>query len=129
MPARYSIGLDFGTNSMRAIIVDVVDGRELASAVSPYRSGVQGIITDDRIPDLARQRPEDYLQAIESAVTEALRLAAANRDFSADNVIGIGIDATGSTPMPVDQHCRSLASLPAFATNPNAMAWLWKDHT
>ncbi len=129
MPARYSLGLDFGTNSMRAIIVDVADGRELASVVSPYRTGDQGIITDDRIPDLARQNPKDYLHAIESAVTGALRIAAADREFSSQHVIGIGIDATGSTPMPVDQHCRSLASLPAFATNPNAMAWLWKDHT
>lgn len=126
---RYTIGLDFGTNSMRTLIVDVRDGRELASFVSDYPTGDAGVVLDETDADLARQNPADYLDAIARGITQALEHAATDGEFSPKNVIGIGVDTTGSTPMPVDAQCRSLAMLPAFSGNPHAMAWLWKDHT
>ncbi len=129
MTGKYAIGLDFGTNSVRALVVDVRDGRELASAVSNYASGDRGIIIDPGNPNLARQHPADYLAGIEDAVGQALKNAATDGDSSRKNVIGIGVDTTGSTPLPVDASGRALALLPQFKANANAMAWLWKDHT
>lgn len=130
MTKQYTIGLDFGTNSMRALIVDVSDGRELAEAVADYPSGEKGIILDDSNPDLARQHPADYLRVIEQGVTKALSLALEkNADFDPRQVIGLGVDTTGSTPMPVDAEGNTLTAQARFADNPHAMAWLWKDHT
>lgn len=129
MTPKFTIGLDFGTNSVRALIVDVRDGRELASAVSEYASGDRGIILEDDQPDLARQHPADYLVGIERSVSEALEHAAEHPGFSRKDVIGIGVDTTGSTPLPVDASGTALALLPQFKSNPDAMAWLWKDHT
>ncbi len=128
--SQYTMGLDFGSNSMRVLLVDVADGREIAQAVADYPSGEMGIILDDSNPDLARQHPLDYFKVIEKAVREALTAAAvAKGDFAPKQIIGIGVDTTGSTPMPVDAEGNSLTSNPKFANNPNAMAWLWKDHT
>ena len=125
----YSIGLDYGTNSVRALVADVADGREVATAVWRYTHGVDGVILD-RDPNLARQHPADYVTGTEKAVKKALRLAKRSvPGFSADDVVGIGVDTTGSTPLPVDARCRPLALDPGFARNPAAMAWLWKDHT
>jgi L-ribulokinase len=87
------------------------------------------VILDSPNPELARQNPADYLQAIIAAVTRALEHAATDGEFSPRHVIGVGVDTTGSTPMPVDRQNRSLAMLPGFEANPDAMAWLWKDHT
>src|ERR1700677_11252 len=114
---------------MRTLIVDVRDGRELASFVSDYPTGDAGVVLDDTDADLARQNPADYLEAISRGITQALEHAATDGEFSAKSVIGIGVDTTGSTPMPIDRQGRSLAMLPGFAGNPHAMAWLWKDHT
>jgi L-ribulokinase len=127
--SRYVIGLDFGSNSMRAIIADVRDGRELGAHSVIYAHGESGILIDPSVPELARQHPADYLQAIELGVRQALAQAAGEKGFSAKDVIGIGVDTTGSTPMPVDRQARSLAMLPGMEKNPDAMAWLWKDHT
>jgi L-ribulokinase len=129
MTGKYAIGLDFGTNSVRALVVDVRDGRELASAVSDYQRGDRGIIIDPGNPHLARQHPADYLAGIERAVGLSLEHAATDGDFSRKHVIGIGVDTTGSTPLPVDAQGRALALQPQFEANLNAMAWLWKDHT
>jgi L-ribulokinase len=131
MTGKYTIGLDFGTNSVRALIVDVQDGRELASYVSHYMHGDAGVVLKADQPDLARQHPAAYLRGIESAVKQALEFAAADpsHGFSPKQVIGIGIDTTGSTPLPVDAAGIALALKPEFEDNPDAMAWLWKDHT
>jgi L-ribulokinase len=129
MPGRYSIGLDFGTNSVRALLVDVRTGRELASSVWDYRHGAAGIILDKTDPNLARQHPADYLEGIAKTVPAVLRQARRARGFQPDQVIGIGVDTTGSTPLPVDEAGAALAFKPAFARDPAAMAWLWKDHT
>src|SRR5690349_10513991 len=130
MAGHYSLGLDFGTNSVRALLVDVRDGRELASYVWSYSFGKAGIILDDAQPDLARQHPADYVGGINAAVKQVLEFAAAaDEGFSPSKIIGVGVDTTGSTPIPVDANGDPLALSPQFATNPDAMAWLWKDHT
>ena len=126
----YTIGLDYGTNSARALVVDCATGRELATAVVDYPSGHQGILLDPADHHLARQRPADYLYALERATKEALAAAcAADASFSPEKVAGIGMDGTGSSPLPVDANNRPLADQPAFSNNPNAQCWLWKDHT
>jgi len=131
MSGKYTLGLDFGTNSVRALIVDVQDGHELASYISNYAHGDSGIVLRPDQPHLARQHPADYLRGIEHAVTQAMEFAATDgsRGFSPRDVIGIGVDTTGSTPLPVDKNGVALALVPQFANEPDAMAWLWKDHT
>lgn len=129
MASTYALGLDFGTNSVRALVVDVRDGRGVATATAPYAHGDAGIILDRRHPDLARQNPLDYLDGLQKAVKDALAQLAADRSFDPASIVGIGVDATGSTPMPVDAQGQTLAADPRFASDPGAMAWLWKDHT
>ena len=127
---RCSLGLDFGTNSVRALLVDVRTGRELATQVATYLSGKAGIILDSKNPNLARQNPADYLKGIEIVVRKTLGGAKkANKNFNPSRIIGIGIDTTGSTPIPVDGEGMPLCFKKEFRGNPNAMAWLWKDHT
>jgi len=86
-------------------------------------------VLDPRNPDLARQHPADYLEAVTAAIRGALEQAADCPGFTPENVIGIGVDTTGSTPLPVDAGGTPLAFQDKFADNPAAMAWLWKDHT
>jgi L-ribulokinase len=131
MTGRYTVGLDFGTNSVRAVVVDVRNGKELAADVCAYMRGEAGVVLRSDHPHLARQHPADYLRGIENAVTRAVKSAAAENpgDFSAHHVIGIGVDTTGSTPLPVNSAGVALALLPEFEDDPDAMAWLWKDHT
>jgi len=129
MDKAYTIGLDYGTNSVRALVVDVRDGSEIATSVWEYRRGEAGIILDDSDPNLARQHPADYLDGLAAVVGEALERAGKHDGFSAERIIGIGIDTTGSTPLPVDEAGMPLAMRDEFEGNPNALAWLWKDHT
>ncbi len=102
---KFTLGLDFGTNSVRALIVD------------------------ENNPNLARQDPKDYWQGLETSVRGALREAREVKGFRPESIIGIGVDTTGSTPLPVDEEGFPLSFQKKFAGNPNAMAWLWKDHT
>ena len=126
---RYSIGLDYGTNSVRALVVDVDSGAEVAASVWGYAHGERGVVLDPRQPDLARQHPSDYLEGIRQTVKAALKAARKVKGFAPAQVVGIGVDTTGSTPMPVDARGHALTDQPAFRDNPHAMAWLWKDHT
>jgi len=127
--AKYTIGLDYGTNSVRAIVVDVADGRDVGQAVWGYTHGREGVILSSD-PNLARQHPADYVKGAEMSIVGALAQAKRNRKgFSAKDVIGMGVDTTGSTPLPVDANGVPLAFQKRFAHNPTAMAWLWKDHT
>jgi len=129
MSAQYTIGLDYGTNSVRALIVNVANGMEIASAVWEYAHGTHGVILA-RDPNLARQHPADYIKGAEVTIKSALASAKKSvRSFKPEQVIGIGVDTTGSTPLPVDAHGQPLAFHKKFANNPAAMAWLWKDHT
>ncbi|MBV8780457.1 MAG: ribulokinase [Phycisphaerae bacterium] len=127
--SHYTIGLDYGTNSVRALLVDVSNGRELGEAVYNYEHGQAGIVLNRDQPDLARQHPSDYLTGIERTITAAIAQASKDPSFSPERVIGLGVDTTGSTPMPVDAQGNSLAMVGSFADQPDAMAWLWKDHT
>jgi L-ribulokinase len=127
---KYALGLDFGTNSCRSVIVDLADGKELASHVSDYPSGSDGILLDPKDPNVARQNPEDYHQSLVESVQEAMAQARQDDpEFSPENIIGIGVDTTGSSPMPVDDKGIPLGLLPEFKDNLNAMVWLWKDHS
>ena len=125
----FAIGVDYGTNSVRALVVDIADGREVATHVYDYPSGEAGVILDPPGPHTARQNPADYIEGFYCSVGCAVQAAAAIAGFSPDRVIGIGIDTTGSTPIPVDRSGRPLAMLPEFAHELAAQAWLWKDHT
>ncbi|MFZ4396603.1 MAG: ribulokinase, partial [Kiritimatiellia bacterium] len=126
---RFAIGVDYGTNSCRALLVDVSDGSELASHVFPYPTGEAGIILDRRDPNLARQNPADYIAGFVTCVASVVRQARKVKGFSPDRVVGIGVDTTGSTPLPVDAKGWPLAMSKKFARHPAAQAWLWKDHT
>lgn len=128
--SNYCIGLDFGTNTARALIVDSRTGTEAAGSVAPYPSGEEGILTDPSDPLLARQNPLDYEKSLFGALGEALqRLEQSEGPEAPRRIIGIGIGATASTPIPVDSEMRPIALQPEFESDPAAMAWLWKDHT
>ena len=127
--AKYVIGLDFGTNSVRSLVVNVANGAEAGTAVWNYKHGDQGVILSSD-PNLARQHPADYVEGAEIAIRRALADAARKiRGFKPADVIGIGVDTTGSTPIPVDRNGNPLAFDKRFSRDPAAMAWLWKDHT
>ncbi len=126
----YAIGLDYGTNSCRSLIVNLETGIELGSTVFNYPSGELGILTDPADPNVARQNPQDYLDGLEAIITGAIQQAqSSNPDFDPTAVVGIGVDTTGSTPIPVDEAGTPLGLLPEFQHNLDAMVWLWKDHT
>ena len=120
---KFSIGLDYGTNSVRTLIVDAATGEEVAASVFDYETGEAGIVIDGRDPNLARQHPADYVKG--TAITIRKALAAAKKrvkGFRPDQLIGIGVDTTGSTPLPVDKNGQPLAFQRRFATNPAAIA-------
>ena len=126
---RYALGLDYGTNSCRAVIVDLADGRELSSSVFNYPSGEAGILLDPSDPNVARQNPQDYIDGLQCVRDACAAAGEVDSEFEAKNIIGIGVDTTGSTPIPVNAEGTPLGLLPEFKDNLNAMAWLWKDHT
>jgi L-ribulokinase len=125
----YTIGIDYGTNSVRAVIVDTADGTVVGASVFQYPSGEDGILLHPKDPHLARQNPADYIEGLRTSVTGALAEASRVSAFSPDGVIGIGVDTTGSTPIPLDAEARPLALDPRWKDNLAAHAWLWKDHT
>jgi L-ribulokinase len=128
--SRYVIGLDFGTNSCRSLLVDAASGRELASYVFAYPSGQDGVVLDAAEPNLARQNPADYVLGIEAIIGEVVEKGRkADPEFNTEDVIGIGVDTTGSSPMPVDGQGQPLCFNERFRDDPAAMVWLWKDHT
>ncbi len=130
MQKKYALGLDYGTNSCRSVIIDLRDGDEIASHVFLYPTGKDGILLDPKDPNVARQHPQDYLDGAVMITKEAIKKAKRNKPgFDPADIVGIGVDTTGSTPMPVDDKGTPLALLSKFKKNINAMAWLWKDHT
>ncbi len=125
----FSLGVDFGTNSVRALVVRCSDGAEYGSRVVDYPSGAQGILLDPKDGLLARQRPGDYLVGLEQSIRGALAEAGRKPDFEPSKVVGIGVNSTGSSPIPVDDKNRALASSAKWKDDLNAQCWLWKDHT
>jgi L-ribulokinase len=122
MPRTLALGLDFGTSSCRALLVDVATGEAAGSGVGAYPSGESGVLGSVADPLVARQRPGDY----RTSAAEACRAALAQAE---GEVVGIGVDTTASTPIPVDGRCVPLADQPGFEEDLDAMAWLWKDHS
>jgi L-ribulokinase len=125
----FTLGIDFGTNSVRAVVVDCANGREIGSCVIDYPSGKRGVLLDPRDPNLARQHPGDYFYGLQESVRGALEAASAVVGFRCDAVIGIGVDTTGSSPLPVDGQNRPIGMAPQMKDNLAAQCWLWKDHT
>ena len=122
---KYVIGLDYGTDSCRAVIVDASNGQEISSSVKYYPRWAEGKYCDPKINQY-RQHPLDYTETFVASVKEALAKAP---EGVAENVVGLAFDTTGSTPVLTDANGTPLALLPEFADNPNAMFVLWKDHT
>ncbi len=121
----FVIGVDYGTDSVRSIIVNTTTGEEITSSVHYYSRWKKGLYcnaTDSRF----RQHPLDYVEGLTTTITNCLKQAG---HTVAGNVVAIGVDTTGSTPVAVDESGTPLALLPEFAENPNAMFVLWKDHT
>lgn len=123
--AKYVIGMDFGTDSVRSVIVDISDGKEISSNVSYFKRWAEGKYCKPA-ENQFRQHPLDHIESLEESVTGALKKTPGN---TAENVIGIGIDTTGSTAGPVDRRGTALALKKDFSENPNAMFVMWKDHT
>jgi L-ribulokinase len=124
---KFAIGIDYGTESGRVVVVRVRDGQQMGAAVIPYPDGV----IDEKLPggprlehDWALQNPADYLLVLEKALPKALREA----KVKGEEVIGIGTDFTGSTPVPVKKDGTPLCFLPEFRKNPHAWVKLWKHH-
>jgi len=123
--SKYVIGLDYGSDSCRAVVVDANTGAEMASAVKYYPRWMEGKYC---VPaaNQYRQHPLDYIEGLEYTVKAALAKCPAG---TAEKVVGIAFDTTGSTPVFTDKNGTPLSLLPEFAENPNAMFVLWKDHT
>ena len=119
------IGIDFGTDSARAVVMNVQTGDTEGEAIAEYRRWKDGLHCRPEANQF-RQHPKDYLEALEAVVRDALSSAG---PYSVRHVKSICLDSTGSTPAPVDRNGTVLALLPGFENDPNAMFFLWKDHT
>ncbi|MCB0586923.1 MAG: ribulokinase [Phaeodactylibacter sp.] len=122
---NYVIGIDYGTDSVRSVIINTDNGEEAGSAVFYYPRWKKGLYCDPA-KNQFRQHPLDYLEGLETSVKEALKMAPAG---IAANIRGIAVDTTGSTPVAVDKNGAPLSLKPGFEEEPDAMFILWKDHT
>ncbi|MBV2226531.1 MAG: ribulokinase [Sphingobacterium mizutaii] len=125
MRGNYVIGIDFGTDSVRSILVNANNGEEVSSDVFYYPRWAKGLYNDAE-KNQFRQHPLDYIEGITATIKRCLELAGPER---ASQVVAISVDTTGSTPIAINKEGVPLSLLPEFAENPNAMFILWKDHT
>ncbi|MCC6286889.1 MAG: ribulokinase [Chitinophagaceae bacterium] len=121
----FVIGVDYGTDSVRSVIVNAANGEEISASVFYYPRWKDGLYCDPSTNQF-RQHPLDYLEGLEHTITSCVNHAGA---AVAKNIKAISIDTTGSTPVAVDKTGTPLAMFSAFRNNPNAMFVLWKDHT
>ena len=125
MGKKYVIGIDYGTDSVRSVVVDTTDGKIVGTSVFDYPRWKKGLYCDASINQF-RQHPLDYIEGLEQTVKGAL----AGLDAEVvNNIVGITVDTTGSTPVAVDKEGTPLSMKQAFENNPDAMFVLWKDHT
>jgi L-ribulokinase len=125
MAKKYVIGIDYGTDSVRSVVVDTGDGKIIGTSVFEYPRWKKGLYCDPSLNQF-RQHPLDYIEGLEQSVKNSLK--GLNRGIT-DNIEGITIDTTGSTPVPVDKDGVPLSMKPGFENDPDAMFILWKDHT
>ena len=125
MKSTYTIGVDYGTDSVRALVVNTQTGENIGTAVHYYKRWIQGLYCNPSISQF-RQHPLDYLEGLENTITSCLAIAGPE---VAQKVKAISVDTTGSSPIAVDKNGTALALTAEFENNPNAMFVLWKDHT
>lgn len=123
--SKYVIGIDYGTDSVRTLIVDAADGKEIANDVFYYPRWQSRKYCDPSLNQF-RQHPLDYVEGLVTSITKAIEQAPVS---IAENIVAISVDTTGSTPVAVDMDGTPLSLLKGFEENPNAMFILWKDHT
>jgi L-ribulokinase len=122
---QFVIGVDYGTDSVRSVIVNALNGKELASSVFMYPRWKQGLYCDAS-QNQFRQHPLDYVEGLEQTIKNCIKQAGSD---VAKAIKAITVDTTGSTPIAVNEHGKPLALLPEYENNPDAMFVLWKDHT
>ena len=125
MTKKYVIGIDYGTDSVRSVVVDTSNGEIVGTSVFEYPRWKKGLFCDSSINQF-RQHPLDYIEGLEQSVKGALHGLTAE---VVNNIVGITVDTTGSTPVAVDKEGVPLSLKPGFENNPDAMFVLWKDHT
>jgi L-ribulokinase len=123
--SQYVIGVDFGTDSVRSVLINAENGTEISASVFYYPRWKQGQYCN-AAHNQWRQHPLDYIEGLEHTIKDCIAKAGAD---AANNIAGISVDTTGSTPVAVNENGTPLAMLPQFENNPNAMFVLWKDHT
>lgn len=125
MRNRYVIGVDYGSDSVRAVVVNALSGEEIATSIKKYSRWSKGLYCNP-LKNQYRQHPLDYIEGLEWTVKDALKQC---DSLVIENVVGLAFDTTGSTPALVDKEGMPLALKSEFSENPNAMFVLWKDHT
>jgi L-ribulokinase len=125
MAKKYVIGIDYGTDSVRSVVVDTSNGKIVGSSVFEYPRWKKGLFCDPSINQF-RQHPLDYIEGLEESVRGAIKELSKE---IVQNIAGITVDTTGSTPVAVDKEGIPLSLKPAYESNPDAMFVLWKDHT
>ena len=123
---NYVIGVDYGTDSVRSVLVDAANGKEISSAVFFYPRWQKGLYCNPSLNQF-RQHPLDYIEGLTQTITSCLDKAGGKE--IANSVRSIAVDTTGSTPIAVNEIGTPLSLIPGFEENPNAMFVLWKDHT
>lgn len=125
MEEKYVIGVDFGSDSVRAVVVDAISGKVTGNGTAFYPRWKKGLYQHPE-QNIFRQHPLDYLESIERCVKDAVACLTAEQ---VERIVGIGVDTTGSTPVPVNREGVPLALTEEFAECENAMFHLWKDHS
>lgn len=121
---KYVIGLDYGTDSVRAVLIDTENGAELATSVSYYQRWKEGKFCQPE-QNQFRQHPLDHIEGLEKTISDVVK----ESGVAPESIVSICIDTTGSSPLPVNKEGIALALTPGFEQDPNAMMVLWKDHT